>query len=86
MDLLTLLPILEQNLTREVVGYNGEPTITYKGTITKVTVNSTDEFTNVYQLLLIPDATNGVELAINHHARRHLTQYKISNITTLTIT
>lgn len=82
MDLLTLLPTLENNLTRTIVGYNGDTVISYTGDITSITVNSTDTFTEVYQILLTPD----VKLHINHHKNTHLTTYKISDITTFTIT
>ena len=85
MNLITLLAILEAKLERTTVNYQGETVISYKGEITKVTVNSEDEYTEVYQLMLTHN-TDTVILHINHHKNNHTTDYNLSNITNLVIT
>lgn len=86
MDLLTLLNTLETSLTRNITNTkNNGNTITYTGTITSVTVNGEDTYTNVYQLFLThTDST--VTLHINHSKRNHTSDYSLSDITSLTIT
>ena len=86
MNLTTLLTTLESNLDRQTTNYKGLPTITYTGTITKVTVNTNDEYTNVYQLLLSHDDSCNVYLHINHDKNNYLTSYKLSEITSIVIT
>lgn len=86
MDLLTLLNILETNLTRNITNTkNNGNTITYTGTINSVTVNSEDTYTNVYQLFLTHSDTT-VTLHINHSKNNHTSDYSLSDITSLTIT
>ena len=86
MDLLTLLTILETNLTRNITNTkNNGNTITYTGTITSVTVNSEDTYTNVYQLFLT-HMDSVITLHINHSKRNHTSDYSLADITSLTIT
>ena len=86
MNFLTLLSTLESSLNRETTNYQGMPTCTWKGSITKVTVNSNDEYTNVYQLFITHDTSGVVTLHINHSKSNYTADYKLSNISTLVIT
>ena len=85
MDLLTLLTKLEVYDRHTTNTKTDGDTITWTGSITKVTVNSEDEFTNVIQLFLTHDGTD-VTLHINHSKNNHLTNYKLTDISTLVIT
>ena len=85
MDLLTLLGKLEVYDRQTINTKNNGNTITYTGTITKVTVNSTDEYTEIIQLFLTHNKTD-VTLHINHHKNNYTTDYKLSDISTLVIT
>lgn len=86
MNLVTLLPILETSLERGITNTkNDGDTITYTGTITKVTVNGEDEYTNVYQLFLTHDETD-VTLHVNHDKANYTSDYILSDITSLVIT
>ena len=85
MDLLTLLGKLEVYDRQTINTKNNGNTITYTGTITKVTVNSTDEYTEIIQLFLTHNNTD-VTLHINHHKNNYTTDYKLSDISTLVIT
>ena len=84
MNLTTLLSKLEV-YNRDIVNYQGMPVCTWKGSITKVTVNTNDEYTNVIQLFMTHDGTD-ITLHINHSKNTHLTDYKLSDISTLVIT
>ena len=86
MDFLTLITTLESNLTRDTISTkNSADTITYKGTINSVTVNS-DTYSNVYQIFLTHDINNLITVHVNHTKRNHTTDYSLSDITTLEVT
>lgn len=85
MDFLTILSKLEVYDRHIINTKNDGDTVTWTGSITKVTVNSNDEYTNVIQLFLTHDGTD-VTLHINHSKNNHLTDYKLSQISTLVIT
>ena len=86
MNLTNLITTLETKLTRTIINTkNNGDTITYKGTINQITVNSEDEYTNVYQLFLTHTDTT-VTLHINHSKANHTTDYELSDITSLVIT
>lgn len=86
MDLLTLLGKLEVYDRQTINTKNNGNTITYTGTITKVTVNSTDEYTEIIQLFLTHTPAGVVTLHINHHKNNYTSDYKLSEISTLVIT
>ena len=86
MEFLTLIGILESNLTRNTISTkNGADTISYKGTINSVTVNS-DTYSNVYHIFLTHDTNNLITVHVNHTRRNHTTDYSLSDITTLEVT
>lgn len=85
MNFLTILPILEA-LNRTVISTKtGADTVAYTGNINKVTINTTHQYTNVYQLFLTHDGED-ITLHINHNKRNHTTDYKINDITNIVIT
>lgn len=87
MNFLTLIQTLETTLNRDTISTkNGPDTITYKGSITSVTINSEDTYSNVYQLFLTHDNSGTITLHVNHTKRNHTTDYKLSDITTLEVT
>ena len=86
MDFLTLIGTLETNLTRTAISTkNGADTISYKGSITNVTVNS-DTYSNVYHIFLTHDQNNLITVHINHTKRNHTSDYALSDINTLEVT
>ena len=85
MQLLTLIDILENKLQRGITNYQGETVINYTGNITKITVNSEKEYTNVYQVFLTHD-DSAITVHINHSKNNHTSDYNIENITSFVIT
>ena len=82
MDLLTILPILE-NYNRIAVSTTNGDTIAYNGDINTVTVNN-DTINDAYNLVLTP--TTDVCLQIHYTSQKLEKTYKIEDINTLTIT
>ena len=86
MDFLTLITTLETTLNRTTISTkNSADTVTYKGTINSVTVNS-DTYSNVYQIFLTHDTNNLITVHVNHTRRNHTTDYSLSDINTLEVT
>ena len=86
MDFLTLITTLESNLTRTTISTkNSADCISYKGSITNVTVNS-DTYSNVYQIFLTHDINNLITVHVNHTKRNHTSDYSLTDITTLEVT
>ena len=86
MDFLTLITTLETTLNRTTISTkNGNDTISYKGSINSVTVNS-DTYSNVYQIFLTHDTNNLITVHVNHTRRNHTTDYNLSDINTLEVT
>lgn len=86
MDLITLIGILEANLSREIVSTNYGDTVSYAASTPKtVTINSTTNHLQVNRLCLL--VVNGVtKLYISSYGFKKVVSVNISTINTITIT
>ena len=83
MDLLTLLPYLEV-YGRMIVSTNKGEAISYRGMST-VTINTEDTYNNVNQICLLHSG-NDLYLYVNYATRRSRAKYKLTNLTSISIT
>lgn len=88
MDFLTIIKTLENTnkLTRRIVNTNDGETISYKAnTSTNVTINSNTTLEDIIQLYF-KTKDNLVYLYINYATRRNNQEYKLEDISSITIT
>ena len=84
MDLLTLLPYLE-SYPRMIVNSNKGTAISYRG-MTSATINSEDTYSDVNQICVLHDYNKDLYLYVNYATRRSRAKYKLTNLTSISIT
>ena len=86
MDLLTILPILDNKLTRETVSTkNDTPTVSWTNT-TPFTITINENTIPNTQRICIHNTQNNTPTVYIHTHKTTLKKYTLTNINTITIT